>query len=138
MLSGAVGGRTSGPTLTRVLGRFELGCVISYAIGAPFNVQTGNDRNNDTNANDRPIGVGRNSGRQSATRSADVRLSRAFAVGSRHRLEAMIEAFNLFNDVNIIAMNNVFGPGATPRASFGQPTLAGDARQLQLGIRWSF
>ena len=45
----------------------------------PFNPVTGNDRNNDTTVNDRPAGVGRNSARQPATSSLDLRVSRSFA-----------------------------------------------------------
>ena len=121
-----------------VLRGFQIGYLLSYATGAPFNIQTGNDRNNDTNANDRPVGVGRNSGRQPATSSFDVRLSRTFTRGAAQRLEVMVEAFNLFNHVNILSVNNTFGTGTVPLPAFGQPTAAGDPRQVQLGVRWSF
>ena len=36
---------------------------LAYASAAPFNIVTGADNNNDTTVNDRPAGVGRNSGR---------------------------------------------------------------------------
>ncbi len=123
---------------THVLHGFQVGYLLSYATGAPFNIQTGNDRNNDTNANDRPAGIGRNTGRQPATSSFDVRLSRTFARGAAQRLEVMLEAFNLFNHVNILSVNNTFGSGTIPLPAFGQPTAAGDPRQVQLGVRWSF
>ncbi|MGB7218105.1 MAG: carboxypeptidase regulatory-like domain-containing protein [Vicinamibacterales bacterium] len=124
--------------LRRVLGGFLFGYVYSYASGAPFNVVTGSDNNNDTTTNDRPAGVGRNSERLPATSSLDVRISRAFAMAGGHRLEAMIEAFNLINNVNVLNVNNTFGNGTTPNATFGQRTAVGDMRQLQLGVRWSF
>lgn len=117
---------------------FHLGYVFSYATGAPFNPVTGSDRNNDTTVNDRPEGVGRNSARQPATSSFDLRLSRTFVLPRTHRIEAMVEAFNVFNHVNVVAVNNTFGTGATPLPAFGRPTAAGDARQIQLGVRWSF
>jgi hypothetical protein len=50
----------------------------------------------------------------------------------------MIEAFNLLNHVNIVQVNNTFGPGSMPLPTFGQATAAADPRQVQLGIRWSF
>jgi len=50
----------------------------------------------------------------------------------------MAEAFNLFNHVNVLNVINTFGTGTTPNATFGQPTVAGDPRQIQLGVRWSF
>jgi hypothetical protein len=115
----------------------EFAYVAAAASGVPFNVQTGNDRNGDTNANDRPAGVARNTGRQPATRSLDLRVSRPWVFGGT-RLEVMLEAFNALNHTNVLAVNNVFGAGPVPRASFGQPTLAGDPRQIQVGVRWGF
>jgi hypothetical protein len=123
---------------TNVVRGFQLGYVLSYATGVPFNPVTGNDRNNDTTVNDRPEGVGRNSARQPATSSFDLRLSRSFALRGRQRIEAMAEAFNLFNHVNVLNVINTFGTGTTPNANFGVPTVAGDPRQTQLGVRWSF
>jgi hypothetical protein len=69
--------------------------------------------------------------------SGDLRWSRAVSIGTQ-RLEFMIEGFNLLNHVNILAVNNVYGTGAVPNAAFGQPTLAGDPRQMQAGVRWTF
>jgi hypothetical protein len=137
VFSGSVGGTAATERVGRALGGLQIGYVLSYATGVPFNVQTGNDRNNDTNVNDRPAGVGRNSARQSATSSFDLRISRVFEVG-RQQVEVMVEAFNVFNHLNVIAVNNTFGTLATPLPSFGQATVAGDPRQLQLGARWSF
>jgi len=116
----------------------DVGWLFSWATGVPFNVQTGNDRNNDSNANDRPAGVGRNTGRQPDTSAFDLRISRALHFGQRQRIDLMAEAFNLFNHVNVLNVNNTFGQGATPLPTFGQPIAAGDPRQIQLGIRWSF
>ena len=124
--------------LRRALGGFQVGYVVAYASGAPFNVVTGTDNNNDTTVNDRPAGVGRNSARMPATSSVDVRLLRAFRLGDQQRIEVMVEAFNLLNHVNVLNVNNTYGNGATPLASFGQPTAAGDPRQIQIGARWSF
>ena len=41
-------------------------------------------------------------------------------------IEAMLEALSVFNHVNILAVNDTFGTGATPPPTFGQPALAGD------------
>lgn len=127
-----------GGAVNRALQGIELGYVWSYATGAPFTIVAGSDLNNDTNNNDRPAGVGRNSARLPATSSLDVRLSRAFSILGGRRLEAMIEAFNLLNHVNVLNVNNTFGSGAAPLAAFNQPTSVGDMRQLQLGVRWTF
>ena len=138
VVSGTVGSEPNGTAVGRALAGVKIGYVFSYATGVPFNPVTGNDRNSDTTVNDRPAGVGRNSARQPATSSLDLRLSRSFALGGRRRLEAMVEAFNLLNHVNILNVNNTFGTGASPNATYGQPTVAGDPRQLQAGVRWSF
>lgn len=133
VMSGTIGGEGL-PWLHGV----QLGYVASYATGVPFNIVAGSDLNFDTNNNDRPVGVNRNTGRQSSTGSVDLRLSRAFRISGRQSVEALVEAFNLFNQVNILALNNTFGTGAVPLTTFGQPTLAGDPRQIQLGLRWNF
>ncbi len=141
VVSGTIGGSSGavglGQKLDRALAGIQVGYVVSYATGVPFNIVTGNDRNNDTNTNDRPVGVGRNTGRQDPVSSVDLRLSRAFSVGAQ-RLEVMLEAFNVFNHVNILALNNTYGTAVLPNTTFGQPTLAGDPRQMQIGVRWTF
>jgi hypothetical protein len=124
--------------LRRSLAGFQLGYIYTYASRLPFNILTGTDRNNDTNFNDRPVGMGRNTGRGFDFASLDLRLSRSIRIKERTELEAIIEGFNLLNRANYQVPNNVYGPGATPLASFGTPTAAGDARQIQLGLRLSF
>jgi hypothetical protein len=116
----------------------ELAYLYSYASAPPFNIQTGGDRNNDTNANDRPAGVRRNTGEGFPAATLDLRVSRSFGLHASHRLELMLEAFNVFNRTNFLIPNNIIGPGAIPPPAYGQPTAAGDPRQLQLGLRWTF
>ncbi len=123
---------------TPALAGVRLAGLFSYSSAPPFNVQTGTDRNNDTNPNDRPAGVGRNTGGGFDGATLDLRVSRAFAVGRGHRAEILMDAFNALNRSNFLIPNNIFGTGATPVPAFGQPTAAGDPRQLQLGLRWSF
>jgi hypothetical protein len=65
-------------------------------------------------------------------------LSRRFLFNERFQLEAIVEAFNVLNRSNLQLPNNIFGAGQTPLPSFRQPTAAGDPRQLQLGLRFSF
>jgi hypothetical protein len=136
VMSGTIGGE--GTRIRRALSGVELGYVASYATGVPFNVVAGSDVNNDTNNNDRPAGVARNSGRQPSTSSVDLRAIRSFRLAGRQSVEALVEVFNLINRVNILALNSTFGTGATPLTTFGQPTLAGDPRQIQVGLRWNF
>ena len=125
-------------TIRRALRGFQLSYIFSYSSSLPFNVVTGNDSNFDTNPNDRPVGVARNSGKGFDFASLDLRLTRRFRLSERWRLETLIEGFNVLNRANLQLPNNVFGTGATPLASFGQPTGAADPRQLQFGLRLSF
>jgi hypothetical protein len=136
VISGTFGDGTSA-AVRRALAGVRVGYVFARATGLPFNVVTGGDRNNDTTVNDRPEGVSRNSARLPGTSTFDVRLSRPFIV-HRQRLEAMVEAFNLFNHVNVVNVNNTIGAGPAPSPTFGQVTAVGDMRQIQLGVRWSF
>jgi hypothetical protein len=125
-------------TLRRSLRGFELSYIFTYGSRLPFNIQTGTDRNFDTNTNDRPSGVGRNTGRGFDFASLDLRLSRKFQLADHFGLEAIAEGFNVLNRSNLQIPNNTFGTGLAPRAGFGRPTSAADARQFQLGLRFSF
>lgn len=122
----------------RALGGFQLSYIFGYGSRLPFNVLTGTDRNNDTNVNDRPAGVGRNTGRGFDSASLDVRVSRRFSLTERVGLEVIAEGFNVLNRANLQLPNNTFGAGANPLPSFGRPNAAGDARQIQFGLRASF
>ena len=117
---------------------FQLSYIVTYASRLPFNVLLGSDRNFDTNNNDRPVGVGRNTGRGFDFASFDMRLSRRFRINERVALDLLAEGFNLFNRANFGVPNNTFGSGTTPLATFGQPTAAFDPRQLQFGLKLSF
>jgi len=126
--------RTSGGTfLRRLANGWMFSYVLSYASALPFNIQLPNDRNGDTNFNDRPVGVGRNAGEGFDYQSVDLRLSRSFSLGQRVSLEALIDAFNVLNRANYQVPNNVFGS-----PTFGKPTAVNDPRQLQLGVRLLF
>jgi hypothetical protein len=119
------------------LRRFQLAWVLTYGSPQPFNVVTGGDRNNDTNVNDRPVGVARNTGEGFDYQSLDLRLGYRFRMGGVSA-EASIDAFNVLNRPNLLFPNNTFGPGTTPLPTFGLATVAADPRQLQLGVRVRF
>jgi hypothetical protein len=88
--------------------------------------------------NDRPAGEPRNSGGGFDSATFDLRLSRAIHIGSRQRVDLILDAFNVFNRTNFLIPNNVIGTGAVPSPTFGRPTAAGDPRQIQVGVRWTF
>ena len=124
--------------LQRVLCGFQAGYIFTYASRLPFNVLLGSDRNLDTNNNDRPVGVGRNTGRGFGYASLDLRLSRRFRLTERVDLQLLAEGFNVLNRPNFGVPNNTFGSGVNPLPTFGQPTQAFDPRQFQFGMRVSF
>jgi hypothetical protein len=124
--------------LSRALRGFQLSYIYTRASRLPFNILLGSDRNFDTNNNDRPVGVGRNTGQGFDFASFDLRVSRRFRLTERVGLDVLAEGFNLFNRANFGVPNNTFGPGATPLPTFGQPTAAFDPRQLQFGLKMSF
>jgi hypothetical protein len=127
----------AGRFIARATAGVQSGYVFSYASGVPFHILAGRDLNNDTNLNDRPMGVSRNSARQPSTASSDVRLSRAFPLG-RHRLEVMIEAFNVFNHVNVLSINDTFYEGQCGRPhSVGQWAIAGCPDYAPMAVRRS-
>jgi hypothetical protein len=116
----------------------QLSWIFTYGSALPFNVLTGSDRNHDTNINDRPPGVGRNSGAGFSFASLDLRLGQRIDLGGSRKAELLLEAFNLLNRPNYQLPNSTFGAGALPRPGFGEPTAAADPRQIQLGLRVSF
>ena len=123
--------------LHSVLRDLQLSYIFSYASRLPFNVVTGADRNLDSTNNDRPIGVGRNTGNGFDYSSFDLRLSRKLHLSDRIGVELLVEGFNIFNRSNLAIPNNTFGVGKTARPSFGQATSAFDPRQLQFGFKLS-
>jgi Carboxypeptidase regulatory-like domain/TonB dependent receptor len=122
----------------RVVSGIQLNPVFRYGSALPFNIVTGGDRNNDTNTNDRPVGVARNAGKGFDYASLDLRLSKTVRLGEKFRVEAIVESFNTLNRSNFQLPNATFGAGATPVASFGRPTAAADPRQIQFGLRVDF
>jgi hypothetical protein len=108
----------------------QLAAIVYARSALPYNITTGADDNRNGVTNDRPRGVGRNSARGSALFQADVRLSKVFLPAGR-RLEVLVEAFNVFNRVNLTEYN-----GNASGREFGTPSSSGPPRQLQFGVRF--
>jgi len=115
----------------------------------PFNLLAGTELNNDRhNTTDRPAFAGRNTGIGPTFWSVDMRLSRRFKINDRASLDAMAEAFNLFNHLNYASVNNVVGAISGPFNLSGRNdrgpsdplgfTSAFDPRRMQLGVRLTF
>ena len=111
-------------------------CILNLSSGAPFDITTGYDDNLDTVANDRPPGVGRNTGNGSGRANVDTRLAKRFQLeGNKRKLkmEVGIDAFNVFNHVNL---KNFVGTLSSPL--FGRANASHAARQLQASLRFYF
>jgi outer membrane receptor protein involved in Fe transport len=121
---------------------FKFSEVVTVGSGLPVNPLTGTDNNGDSFATDRPVGFKRDSFRTPKQAQVDVSLSKVFTVTESLRLQARAEAFNLFNHDNYFTVNNIYGNGATPNATFLKP-VAGianvdPARRIQFGLRILF
>ncbi len=138
VISGTFEAPKKNSAVPKALHDFALSYIFTYASRLPFNVLLGSDRNFDTNNNDRPVGVGRNTGRGFDYASLDMRLSRRFRITEHLTLDLTADGFNLLNRANYSVPNNTFGSAATPAATFRQPTQAFDPRQFQFGVRFSF
>jgi hypothetical protein len=120
----------------------QLGAIVTANSAAPYNIILGTDTNRDGDNNDRPTGVGYNSASGDGYFTADMRVSKKFAIG-RATGEVLWEMFNLFNTVNFTSYqgNQSSRPGVTATGrptGFGQPRLAFDPFQAQLGLKLTF
>jgi hypothetical protein len=150
-------GGSGNPLYQRVLADFYLSPIVTARSGFPFNVVTGFDVNLDSNNNDRPFSVGRNTGLGPRFFSADLRVGRRIRFGSDSPvgIELIFDAFNLFNRTNFKDVNGVTGGalflnqfGLTDVRIAGVPknaasqfcgfTSAYAARIIQLGAKFSF
>jgi hypothetical protein len=118
---------------------------MSYNSGRYYSITTGTDDNKDSNVNDRPAGVGRNSGHAPAFLVFNFNISKAFffgGAGSRNggpdaRTRANLNVFaNMTNAFNHVNYNEPSGVMTSP--NFGLPTSATDPRQLEVGMRFQF
>jgi len=141
----------SGMRLGTILSGMTLSPILSLSSGHPFNLLMGFDANGDTQANtDRPGGAGRNTGIGPGYATFSLRLAKTINVkDDAMRIEALADAFNLFNRVNFSGVNNIVGnmvipnvrvegnrslPPSTPLAF----TSAFDPRQIQLGLKFKW
>jgi hypothetical protein len=142
---------------------FRAGTIVSMNSGIPYNITSGFDDNGDTVPNDRPLGIGRNTGAGPGYASVDFHLSKRISfekneskdsgarpagthasgrlskLGEGPRegrwpwLEVGIDAFNVFNRVNF---KNFVGVQTSP--FFGRANSANPARQLQFSMKFHF
>jgi hypothetical protein len=84
------------------------------------------------------VAIPRNEGEASRFSTVSLRLNKQISLGSRASADVILEGFNIFNTRNDLARVGVFGTGpypTSPAPTFGQVTVVGDPRSLQLGFR---
>jgi hypothetical protein len=117
----------------------ELSPLSYFNTGRPYNITTGFDDNGDSVVNDRPAGVGRNTGRGPNFARVDLRASKTFSF-KRQRSEQQLfgvevaaESTNLFNRVNLADFT-----GIQTSPFFGKANAAYNPRQILLQITFYF
>ena len=119
-----------------------------------YSILAGSDINGDGFPfNDRVGAIGRNTYRGDAYYDTDIRLQKLLSVGERVKVNLSAEVLNLVNHVNVSDVDQVYGSGeflgAVPKAygdgvaspanpTFGSPTYAAAARQIQLSLKFQF
>ena len=139
------------------LSGWELGGILQYTSRLPFTLVTGANTLQQTAARPclaafygteacayalRGALLPRNTGQGFASVRLDARLSRTVAWGDRQSLNFALQSFNLANHRNDLIPNAVYGAGRIDAPSvnpqFGAATAVGDARNLEIGVRYRF
>lgn len=146
-------------TNTDVRAGFRLNMSVRAQSASRYNITTGLDENRDGQTNERPAGVGRNSGRGEPTANVDLGVVWERSFGRRTRLNAQrggggggrdggganrapegIFRFEIFarasNVLNLVNAQNFSGVLTSP--FFGRATSAAAPRRLVLGMRAFF
>lgn len=129
---------------------FTVAPIAEYGSGQPWTKRLGYDYNGDAYISDRAPGVKRNGENGPVYRNVSLRITKTFSLPSAGHFEVIAEAFNLFNSVNydVNSMNSaqyfsgptIVNPSAAyvPNPKFGTYSATLPAREIQLGLRWSF
>jgi hypothetical protein len=141
-------------TWTASLRNFEFSMLNTLQSPQYYSILAGSDVNGDGFPfNDRVGSIGRNSYRGASYYDTDLRLQRLFNITERLKLNGSVEALNVLNRVNVQDVDQVYGAGefsgpmpksfgdgvaSAANPTFGTPTFAGPARQLQLSLKLKF
>jgi len=136
---------------------FTFSTILTLQSPQHFTKYAGFDSNGDVFGNNDRVGNDpRNTFQGDSLQTIDVRLERTFPIGEKLHLQAMAEAFNMFNTVNVRYYNTSYGAsdfcgpdpnapgcfGATqyyredsPNPSYGTPSAVFNPRQIQFALR---
>ena len=114
------------------------GLSLQFLSGIPYNITTGRDDNRDGLANDRPLGVRRNTGLGPRLDQVDLRWYHDFRVRPKLKEKSptatlSVDAFNLLNHLNATSYL-----GAVTSPFFGRAVSSWSGRRIQLGARFQF
>lgn len=133
--------------LSAILNNNQVGILMQFNSGLPFNVRSNLDLNGDGDAaNDRPLFIDRNSVYLPARYNVDLRYSRFVPIAGSIRAEVLAEFKNVFNTVQTAGVNRVIQTNtageplvAIPTNGDGfVPTSGYEQRQFQLGFKVYF
>jgi hypothetical protein len=131
--------------LNRLINDNLIGIIATANDGETFNITSNLDLNADgVTGSDRPLFIGRNTGRTPNQVNVDFRFTRYLTFSERFNAEIIAEFVNVFNRRSIFQINSVVTTSADgsltaplPDFSLRNPT-ALDARQFQLGFKFNF
>ena len=91
------------PAVRAIFGGWSTSYIFTAQSGQPYSATIGFiDLNNDGNTrNDRAPGIGRNTFQLPSTWSLDPRIAREVSLHERAKLQLIVEAFNVFNRLNL-------------------------------------
>lgn len=140
----------SGEIINAILSDNQVGVLMQFNSGLPFNVRSNRDLNQDGVGADRPLNIGRNSVYLPARYNVDLRFSRFIPISGSRRAEIIGEWKNVFNTDQASGVNRVFtvdaaGNPITPVLTTGDAYReAGrvnsgyEQRAFQLGFKFYF
>ncbi|HEU4415121.1 MAG TPA: hypothetical protein VFT65_10095, partial [Candidatus Angelobacter sp.] len=145
--------------MNRLINNFQFSTIVTLQSPNYFTKFAGFDANGDIFGNNDRVGIEpRNTFKGDSYQTVDIRLARTFKATERLHLEAMAEAFNLFNTVNVRFFNTVYGAAdfcnfnaaaqgcsptqhfleGSPNPNYGTPRAEFNPRQIQLALRLNF
>jgi hypothetical protein len=138
--------RFGNEAMNAILNNNQVGILMQFNSGLPFNITGNQDLNKDGFGSDRPVGVARNSMYLPHRYNVDLRYSRFVTFPRAMRAEIIGEFKNLFNTVQTSGVSSAIATDALGNALTAIPTTAAgfpanggyEQREFQLGFRFKF